>query len=119
MTISIPQGALRDLTMYVQMPGWCKDISDIFVGGELLSVVFPKLDMSWMITQEALSKLSPADARTYGLNAEAWQQVQVTFDISDTQREKIRKAVMTVVEGKQFQITPFTFALLGALDFKA
>jgi hypothetical protein len=118
MIISIPQQALRDLYGFLQTPGWCEDITDVYLGGQILAEVLPKLDLSWLVSPDVLQQMEPELAKTYVDRAEKWQYTLVTLEITDAQRDKIRKAISSSVKGKHFQINPFTYALLGALDYK-
>lgn len=98
MKISITQGALNLLRNLLAVPGLEKTPAEIYIGGELLVVVLPEVDVSWVKSPEQLAKLGEKETKEYLQKDAEWSAVIVDLELTDRQRDNIRSRLAKVPE---------------------
>ena len=98
MKISITQGALNLLRNLLAVPGLEKTPAEIYIGGELLVVVLPEADVSWVKSPEQLAKLGEKETKEYLQKDAEWSAVIVDLELTDRQRDNIRSRLAKVPE---------------------
>ena len=118
--INLTQGAVRYLRDMLASTGWAKSINDIILGGGLLVDVLPEPSEPPVITPVEREAADQARIRlaAHTANVKTWSALPVPeFDVTEKQRDCIRRCIKHFAEQGSIPPTPQAFVLLTAFGY--
>lgn len=117
MKITLTKGSLNLLRGLLAVQGLEKTPEDIYIGGELLVVVVPEVDLAWVLTQAKLNTMSEKEVEAYREKDKAWSETAVEFEVTDKQRDNIRARLKKAAELTAVQNSKWLFLLYKEFGF--
>lgn len=110
--ITLPQLAVACLRDNLEIPGWATLISDQGIACKLLDTVIPEVPQPEEI-KKARTQTSAREANT------TWCNEPKEFEITDRQRDTVRKALKFHLERGSLPPGRYTFAVLKAFGLSS
>lgn len=116
--ITLPQNSLNLLRNFLAQPGWARTTKDIYLGGKLLAETLPELDISWVRNDKELAAMASEEREAYRAIDREFCDKPCEIEISDGERDVVRKCMEKLTEGGVVPPGKYTFRLFDIFGFK-